>query len=207
MAGRPDLAACADLVGGPGRAARGRALPLDRGHPDHWIVRIHRTGVPVGDIEVFACVSGRCRRAVPRQCGWDVRLGGQGRGHQPRDTAGLGAGCEVPVPHRRSTSASDSSWLPTRTERAAVAVRSALNWSPGWEDRSVTVPPRFVSSTPGSSSSYVPNGPGSPRRTPRSGAPPFVRWKAGITAPRYDCGLGTAERRGRTILAREVRRV
>lgn len=23
------------------------ALPLDRGHPDHWIVRIRRTGVPV----------------------------------------------------------------------------------------------------------------------------------------------------------------
>lgn len=31
-----------------------RALPLDRGHPDHWIVRIRRTGVPVGDVEVLA---------------------------------------------------------------------------------------------------------------------------------------------------------
>ncbi|WPW26424.1 transporter [Streptomyces atratus] len=30
------------------------AFPLDRGHPDHWIVKIHRTGVPVGDIEVLA---------------------------------------------------------------------------------------------------------------------------------------------------------
>ncbi|MFF4828964.1 Rid family hydrolase [Streptomyces sp. NPDC001312] len=30
------------------------ALPLDRGHPDHWIVKIHRTGVPVGDVEVLA---------------------------------------------------------------------------------------------------------------------------------------------------------
>ena len=25
-----------------------------RGHPDHWIVMIHRTGVPVGDVEVLA---------------------------------------------------------------------------------------------------------------------------------------------------------
>jgi hypothetical protein len=31
-----------------------RAFPLERGHPDHWIVMIHRTGVPVGDVEVLA---------------------------------------------------------------------------------------------------------------------------------------------------------
>jgi hypothetical protein len=35
-----------------GRALR--ALALDRGHPDHWIVKIHRAGVPVGDVEVLA---------------------------------------------------------------------------------------------------------------------------------------------------------
>ncbi|MFI9042622.1 TniQ family protein [Streptomyces sp. NPDC053726] len=36
-------------------AVRGTgAFPLDRGHPDHWIVMIHRTGVPVGDVEVLA---------------------------------------------------------------------------------------------------------------------------------------------------------
>lgn len=29
-------------------------LPPDRGHPDHWIVKIHRTGVPVGDVEVHS---------------------------------------------------------------------------------------------------------------------------------------------------------
>ncbi|MEU2718771.1 hypothetical protein [Streptomyces sp. NPDC007205] len=28
--------------------------PFDRGHPDHGIVKIHRTGVPVGDVEVLA---------------------------------------------------------------------------------------------------------------------------------------------------------
>ncbi|MFJ5901704.1 histidine phosphatase family protein, partial [Streptomyces sp. NPDC093064] len=37
-----------------GERLRGGALPLDRGHPDHWIVKIHRTGVPVGDVEVLA---------------------------------------------------------------------------------------------------------------------------------------------------------
>lgn len=31
-----------------------RAFALDRGHPDHWIVKIHRTGVPVGDVEVHS---------------------------------------------------------------------------------------------------------------------------------------------------------
>jgi len=30
------------------------AFTLDRGHPDHWIVKIHRTGVPVEDVEVLA---------------------------------------------------------------------------------------------------------------------------------------------------------
>jgi DNA-binding HxlR family transcriptional regulator len=36
------------------RGGSGRAFPLERGHPDHWIVMIHRTGVPVGDVEVPA---------------------------------------------------------------------------------------------------------------------------------------------------------
>lgn len=29
-----------------------RGLTLDRGHPDHWIVKVRGTGVPVGDVEV-----------------------------------------------------------------------------------------------------------------------------------------------------------
>ncbi|WP_327579308.1 hypothetical protein [Streptomyces sp. NBC_00145] len=41
------------LMDDQAHAARG-AFPLERGHPDHWIVMIHRTGVPVGDVEVLA---------------------------------------------------------------------------------------------------------------------------------------------------------
>lgn len=59
------------LLADPDPAVRRAAIPLaagivplleqwrvgafapDRGHPDHWIVKIHRAGVPVGDVEVL----------------------------------------------------------------------------------------------------------------------------------------------------------
>ena len=96
----------------------GRAFALDRGHPDYWIVKIHRTGVPVGDVEWTDALHGallaRIHALVPPSDPWgqaihvaDVIHAADVSGENGRRTVPLDSQREWPADRPRQENASE----------------------------------------------------------------------------------------------------